>query len=1351
VTSILHDWYVGDRAIEAILMVALAVTLVSTAAWAVSRWMARQPASRHLVLIWALLSCLAMPPLAAVLSVAGWTLVAIPILPAESPALETAPVASGYREVVPANPRAGTEDRGRVAQALRPEPEQEPAPAERSLRSLSATTGAIPPTIPSTVPYGGLSTSFRAIATLVLLFWSCGSSLLAFRTAWGCWLVRRLRRTAKPLDNTWIHQLRDDVCRALGFRRVPQVLRSPGAATPCATGCLRPVVILPERLVAAIGLDELRDVLLHEFAHVNRRDTLCVLAQELARAIYWPIIPVHGIIRALGRAREELCDNYVLQHRDALSYGETLLHLAELSLRSRPLGAAVGILHWRGELEHRIAGLLAEGRSTMTRANRTLVCVVALVFLGAGAIASSARFVAGREASLPIAPAEARPEAKQQRTMLVRVLAPDGQPMAGVKVRRGIWMQKGTRRGDYVTDERGEVQMELPEDLHIVRLWARARHHVPLFAHWEEEDIPEKSLPAEFTFKLSKGTVIGGIVRTSTGQPIEGVAVDVMLSSGGQIEGRTGPDMWLSEGETPITDENGRWSLDNIPPSLSLDLRLKLSHADYVSDRAWGELQEAQGIDLKALRSRKAVMVMQGGLIATGTVTDPYGKAVAGAVVVRGDNPYFEVGSQEVRTDDQGLYRFPPLPSGKLTITVVAPGWMPALKKVEIRPGMPPFDFRLERGKDLRIRFVDSAGQPVSGVGVGIDKWRGGKSLYNHRHPNVINTQVPDQADEHGVYRWTWAPDDAVSYVFWKQGFARQDDVTLTAQDGEQTVTLARILKITGKVTDVATGQPIREFIAMPVAERAPGHLNVWRKDAKAFSNGTYEIQGDRTDVSYHVRIEADGYRAAMSDRVPVGTSTAAFDFRLDPAPPLAGRVVDPSGHPVKAAEVFLGTPSVMLNGGPNGPDRWPDQKVLTDDQGRFSFPAQFERTTLIAANESGYDEVTLEPGRQAGDLVLKNWAHVQGRVVQAGKPVPGVLVLFSPIRLLNGRSPHIQDDQQATTDQDGRFDFRRVPPVKASVRAHLSVWRDSPLSSSQSVPMDLKPGDHVVLDLGGNGTTVKGRVVLSGDAVSKIDLHKSLNWLLRRAPGIEPPTEVRALRFTARNGWNHAWTASQEGHAFVETLHTHFVVLDKEGRFAIHGVQAGEYDLSLRLYEPPGDGCLVSPVGARTVHFQVSEEAARRTSLGLGEIPVKVALGPKTGEVVPDFAFADLAGKQQTISALRGRHVLVDFWATWCAPCVASLPEVRRIHDSLGKDHRLTILGVNIDEDPEAARAIVQQHKLTWTHAFFDRSADKDDVLSRYAISSVPTYLLVGPDGKLVERSEDLRVVTEAISRAVH
>ncbi len=71
------------------------------------------------------------------------------------------------------------------------------------------------------------------------------------------------------------------------------------------------------------------------------------------------------------------------------------------------------------------------------------------------------------------------------------------------------------------------------------------------------------------------------------------------------------------------------------------------------------------------------------------------------------------------------MYKLPPLPRGPVNVTVVAQGWMPALKKVEITPGMKPVDFRLEPGKELRLRVVDRSGKPIPAVNVSIDRWRG--------------------------------------------------------------------------------------------------------------------------------------------------------------------------------------------------------------------------------------------------------------------------------------------------------------------------------------------------------------------------------------------------------------------------------------------------------------------------------------------------------------------------------------------------------------------------------------------------------------------------------------------------
>ncbi len=1114
---------------------------------------------------------------------------------------------------------------------------------------------------------------------------------------------------------------------------------------------------------------------MHEMAHIRRRDHLIVLLQELARALYWPIVTVHGLIRELGQAREELCDNHVLRDRDALSYGETLLHLAELSWEARPLRTTVGILHWKGALERRIAGLLDQRRSTMTGNSRWLAGFVVLLFLGGGTIAAATRFIAAEApGNPPQAPAvvqadskdttkkdagDAKPKPKPapnppvRRSILIRAVGPDGKPMAGVDITRSVWTKKPIDAAnlDRATDERGEVRFDVPETTFIYRLWASAPGYVSMFAGWEEPEHPEQSLPEEFTFRLKKGTVIGGIVRDQDGKPIKGTKVEVRYESGGEADGRAEPNTWLAiGGDARTTDAEGRWSLDNVPAGDKVKVRLNLNHPDYISDRDFGGLQEKQGVTMQALRARTATITMQSGVSVTGTVTDPEGQPVAGAIVVRGEHPYWEWGSQEVRTDARGVYRLPSLPRGPLTITAVAPGWMPMQTQVDLQPGLKPVDFLLEPGKELRIRFIDRLGQPIPGVSVQLGQWRGNEALYNHRHPNVLDTQIPYQSNEAGSYQWAWAPDDAVTYTFWKEGYQSRN-ATLVADGKEQTITLQAILRITGKVTDAATGQPIDRFTAIPVFEFSPSAVHVDRQHYRVFSGGTYTIEGNpnQTDAAYRVRIEAEGYRTAMSDAFRVGAARPTFDFRLERAPAVRGRVVNAQGKPAAGARVYLATASQRFtNQGEHENSLSANQKVLSDTQGAFSFPAQFERYAIVATHDDGYAQVNREPDQQAGELALRTWAKVEGRLMQAGQPVPSVWINFTPLRLPFAGSLDIPSGDSVKTDSAGRFLFPRVPPLKSSVTS--MVWRDHPVSSDQSTPLDPRPGQRIELDLGGAGALVTGRVVPSGDPAPKLDLRRTRNHLLRREPGLEPPAEFQSLGFDARRGWNWAWSNTSEGLAYLQTLNHYSVTLDQDGRFQISGVPAGDYDFAVALYDwTPVEGGLASPVGTKVLRVQITEEAARKGTLDLGAITVPVRPRLLPGETVPDFAFTAFSGETVKLSDLRGRYLLLDFWYTWCGPCVDALPAVRKLHDAYGADKRLVVLGLNLDDDPAKARQFVKDHPLPWTQGSLGGRTN-DPVLARYPVSSVPAYVLIGPDGKLIRSGQIVEEITEVLRRAL-
>ena len=125
-------------------------------------------------------------------------------------------------------------------------------------------------------------------------------------------------------------ELRSALPRCLRWSHRPEV------RGPVAAGLWRPWVILPEGLAESLASDSLRDVLVHECAHVVRLDAWVGLLQRLAGTLFWPHPLVHYASGQLTRAREEVCDNHVLRCGSPRGYARTLLALTEQCL---PLGA----------------------------------------------------------------------------------------------------------------------------------------------------------------------------------------------------------------------------------------------------------------------------------------------------------------------------------------------------------------------------------------------------------------------------------------------------------------------------------------------------------------------------------------------------------------------------------------------------------------------------------------------------------------------------------------------------------------------------------------------------------------------------------------------------------------------------------------------------------------------------------------------------------------------------------------------------------------------------------------------------------------------------------------------------
>jgi peroxiredoxin len=87
----------------------------------------------------------------------------------------------------------------------------------------------------------------------------------------------------------------------------------------------------------------------------------------------------------------------------------------------------------------------------------------------------------------------------------------------------------------------------------------------------------------------------------------------------------------------------------------------------------------------------------------------------------------------------------------------------------------------------------------------------------------------------------------------------------------------------------------------------------------------------------------------------------------------------------------------------------------------------------------------------------------------------------------------------------------------------------------------------------------------------------------------------------------------------------------------------------------------------------------------------------PEKPILAPDFTLEDLSGKRVSLKDFRGKAVFLNFWATWCPPCVVEMPSMEKLHKEFSDDG-LVILAINFRETPEQAKAFVKKHKLTFT-----------------------------------------------------
>lgn len=922
-----------------------------------------------------------------------------------------------------------------------------------------------------------------AMWLIPIVLWGIVAAFRLARLAGGLRKTGRLVALSQPVLDEGVLAAAARAAQRTELPRPPAIVVSHDASGPLVVGVLHPHVLVPAALLAADARTHLQVALLHECAHIRRRDLAFELVQQLVAAGYWFHPLVHVMNRALWRLREDLCDNHVLGAESAVIYAETLLELS-LERRSRQTAlVAVGMIDPHRPLEHRIRSLLASGRSTATRASRPagwstfvaallLALAVMLVRLDHAQVSQAAARV-GEDLKEAVAASEGA-ASRITKPVTGTVVDAEGGPVAGADV----YLLANPRNGSFTlpthpaktrTDAAGGFEFrEVAEGNY--RVWGetgnRISHAKELTG--ERVAIGADTVPSAITLKLFEGCRFDVTVRAkSDGRPIPGAVVRFR---------------WPDIERSFRTNAEGITRIEGVRPE------------DHVFEaRAEGYAVEVKTVAATKLDSLTALELTLGpGGTIRGTVRESGGKAIAGERIggtVQRSPADLHIGT--VQTDDDGRFVLENAPLEELVELRIFPvGFLEAKRTVVLTAREPSAAVvlllqRREHGGSIVVEVVDPDGKPVAGAKL-VNP--GGRSdIHGHGTTDASGTfLLEDVFDTLGRHELNVkAKGFAPKRTNFKPGSA--------AEPSRVRVQLERGHSIRGRVL-LSDGKPAAK---VPVYYNEGEHGNELGGGVATDEEGRFEVDSLPAGCVFTV-YSPKGHAPYSKHQLPLDGPDEVV-VNLIPEGIVSGRVVDDAtGKALVPFRVRVMHSSQRQAGDPSfGLAARPGQEglVITAPEGGFRFGGYLQGFPLqLVLSSEGYDDVTMprvlaRPEKDFAPLEVRlkksdptKFRQVSGRLIDhQGQPVAKAQIRLwtasaRPDRL--GEFPSnwimIQSGQladqppcrqfvTATTDDAGRF---TLTGICSEQFAEVAWWGTGIAPGRQVVAIDKADGGKVSLEL---------------------------------------------------------------------------------------------------------------------------------------------------------------------------------------------------------------------------------------------------------------------------------------------
>ncbi|MBC5991729.1 TlpA disulfide reductase family protein [Pontibacter cellulosilyticus] len=271
-------------------------------------------------------------------------------------------------------------------------------------------------------------------------------------------------------------------------------------------------------------------------------------------------------------------------------------------------------------------------------------------------------------------------------------------------------------------------------------------------------------------------------------------------------------------------------------------------------------------------------------------------------------------------------------------------------------------------------------------------------------------------------------------------------------------------------------------------------------------------------------------------------------------------------------------------------------------------------------------------------------------------------------------------------------------------------------------ISLDQQNGVMLVLDSGkiklnADAKDLNGSVKIEGSEESV--LFQQLNKLVN---------ENRMKQMELEQRFNQAMQNGQEEEA--EKIRQEYMAMQKETKkfLAQHPASIASAFGTASLIDPLNDFAFADSMA--NLYSQNIPNSKYTKMLNERLKPLR---STAIGQMAPDISLPSPDGGTQSLSALRGKYVLIDFWASWCGPCRVENPNVVKMYNKY-KGKGFEIFGVSLDQSREKWLAAIEKDKLTWPHVS-DLKGWESSAAQLYNVTAIPQTVLVDPQGKIIAK----------------